>query len=97
MLQRLHFTQSDELKTAGIMLFLFFLGMPLEKWIDDRFLESYKRLLQRLASNRGTTYWLSYNELLKTYRASQAQAAKFKTESQASGQNLQPVKSRQVS
>ena len=54
-------------------LLLFFLSIPLEQRIDESFLASYKRLLQKLVADRVTTYWSTYNALLRLF-------AKFKEE-----------------
>jgi len=74
--KRLHFGVSEGLISLGVVILLFFLGMPAEKRIDDAFLPSYRRLLQKLVSNRVTTYWVTYNTLLKTYFAASTQIAK---------------------
>jgi hypothetical protein len=95
-LERLHFSQSDALVTGGVMLFLFVLSALVEKWIDVRFLPSYKRLLRKLVADRVTAYWDIYNRLLTKYAACQAQIAKLKPGSQASGEIVQAAKSQQV-
>src|SRR6185312_2857454 len=65
--ERLHFSVSESIITAVVAVVLFFLSMPAEKRIDEAFLVTYKRLLQRLVSDRVTTYWVIYNTLLRTF------------------------------
>ena len=78
--ERLHFSLSEGLISLGVVILLFFLSMPGEKRIDDAFLKSYKRLLQKLVSDRVTIYWVTYNTLLKTYIATKAKIDKLKSE-----------------
>ena len=78
LLERLHFSLSEGLITAGIAILLFFLTIPAEKKIDELFLENYKHLLHRLVADRVTTYWTTYNSLLRVFAGCQAEIAKLR-------------------
>lgn len=58
---------------AGIMIFV--VSMPLERKLDKAFLTNYKRLLQRLVSDRVANYWITYNTLLEIYISCKAKIA----------------------
>lgn len=87
LLERLHFSLSEGLITAGIAILLFFLSIPAEKKIDDLFLDNYKHLLHRLVADRVALYWATYNSLLRIFAGCQAGIAKLRAGMPATGQN----------
>jgi hypothetical protein len=76
-LERLHFGVSEGIVTAAVAVALFFLSMPAEKRIDQMSLRNYKRLLQKLVADRVTTYWATYNALLRIFTGCKEEVAKL--------------------
>jgi hypothetical protein len=90
-------TLSEWLITAGVALLLFFLSIPAAKKIDEMFLGSYKRLLQRLVANRVTTYWATYNSLLRIFAGCQAKIAEYKNALLAAEGRVRPPDDKKAS
>jgi hypothetical protein len=95
--EKLHFTLSEGLITAGVALLLFFLSIPAEKKIDDMFLENYKRFLQRLVANRVTTYWATYNSLLRIFAGCQTKIAEYRNALLAAEGGVRPPDDKKAS
>jgi len=89
--ERLHFSLREGIITAAVALVLFFLSIPAEKRIDQVFLASYKRLLQKLVADRVTTYWVTYNTLLKIFTGCKAEIDKLKNKLQNPGGEIPPA------
>jgi serine/threonine protein kinase len=96
-LEKLDSTLSEWLITAGVALLLFFLSIPAAKKIDEMFLGSYKRLLQRLVANRVTTYWATYNSLLRIFAGCQAKIAEYKNALLAAEGRVRPPDDKKAS
>jgi hypothetical protein len=76
-LERMHFGVSEAIITAAVAIVLFFLSMPAEKRIDEMSLRSYKQLLQKLVADRVTTYWATYNALLRIFTGAKEEGDKL--------------------
>lgn len=90
-LERLHFTVSEGIVTIVVAVALFFLSMPAEKRIDEISLRNYKRLLQKLVADRVTTYWATYNALLRIFTRCKEEADKLASKLQNAGPEIPPA------
>ena len=89
-LERLHFGVSECFVTIVVAVMLLFLSRPAEKRIDEMSLRSYKRLLQKLVADRVTTYWATYNDLLRIFTRCKEEAAKLASNRKSSGPEIPP-------
>jgi hypothetical protein len=87
-LERLHFTVSEGIVTIVVAIALFSLSMPAEKRIDEMSLRSYKQLLQRLVADRVTTYWATYNDLLRIFTRCKEEVAELASKLQSTGPEI---------
>jgi hypothetical protein len=96
-LDRLHFSVTEGIITAIVALLLFFLSIPAEKQIDAWFLASYKRLLQKLVADRVTTYWVTYNLLLRIFAGCKAEIDKLKNNLPGTAGEIPPAEGAKAS
>jgi hypothetical protein len=77
--ERLHYTVSEGIVTVAVVLVLWFISGAAENRINQLFLARYKRLLQKLVADRVSTYWVTYNTLLRIFAGCEAEIEKLKS------------------
>ena len=90
-LERLHFTVGEGIITAAVALALFFLSIPAEKRIDQMSLRSYKRLLLVFVADRVTTFWETYNALLRVFTNCKQELADLEKKLQIASAEIPPA------
>jgi hypothetical protein len=96
-LERLHFGVNEGIITAAVAIVLFFLSMPAEKRIDQMSLRSYKRLLLMFVADRVTTFWETYNALLKVFTKCKQEMADLEKNLQIAGAEIPPAAGKKAS